>query len=129
MAGPNKRLMRKLMLIEDDETMLSLLRTLLQFEGFEVVVLSNEKNLDEIMRTMRREKPEVILLDVYLRHHNGFDLIDKIRQDPQLKDTQVLMSSGTDFRTQCIRRGADGFLLKPYMPDELINMIKEKSGG
>lgn len=121
--------MRKLMLIEDDETMLSLLRTLLQFEGFEVVVLNNEKNLDEIIRTIRREKPEVILLDVYLRHHNGFDLIDKIRQDPQLKDTRVLMSSGTDFRMQCIRRGADGFLLKPYMPDELINMIKEKSGA
>jgi len=121
--------MRKLMLIEDDETMLSLLRTLLQFEGFEVVILNNEKNLDDIMITMRREKPDVILLDVYLRHHNGFDLMDKIRQDPELKDTWVLMSSGTDFRTQCIRRGADGFLLKPYMPDELINMIKEKIGA
>lgn len=113
----------KLLLIEDDVTMLTLLRTLLQIEGYEVAQLEGDESLERIMHTVQEEKPALVLLDVHLRHVNGFDLLSNIRQDDSLKDTRVIMSSGIDFSARCLREGADGFVLKPYMPEDLIQEI------
>jgi DNA-binding response OmpR family regulator len=115
----------KVMLIEDDNTMLTLLRTLLRFEGFEIAQLDNDDNPDRILQAMRLEQPEAVLLDVHLRQFNGFELLHLIRQDEDLKNTRVIMSSGMDFSTRCLDEGADGFLLKPYMPEDLIDEIRK----
>lgn len=118
----------KILLIEDDNTMLTLLRTLMRYEGYDVALLENDDNLDAIMNTVRREKPTLILLDVYLRQVSGFDLLQRIRQDDELKGTRVIMSSGMDFSIRCLNDGADAFILKPYMPDELIEKIRQIIG-
>jgi len=110
------------MLVEDDATMLSLLSTLLQIEGFDVVKVKQD-SLEGILNEMRLEKPSLALIDVYLRAASGFDILRTLRQDPELKNMRVLMSSGMDFREQCLQRGADDFILKPYMPDELIKKM------
>ena len=117
--------MHKLVLVEDDATMLSLLQTLLQMEGFQVVVPDVE-TLGGILGVFRREKPALILMDVHLKEVNGFELLEHIRQDPELHDTLVIMSSGMDFTAKCLEAGADDFILKPYMPDELINLIRRR---
>jgi two-component system alkaline phosphatase synthesis response regulator PhoP len=116
---------KKILLIEDDPTMQTLLQTYLQFEGFDVVVLHTEENLEQITGAIRVEKPDLVLLDVYLRHLNGFDLLSAIRQDPQAKQVGVIMSSGIDFSERCLEEGADSFILKPYMPEELIQSIRK----
>lgn len=120
--------MAKVLLIEDDSAMLMLLGKLLRFEGFDVAQLEDDEDLDRVMSVVRREKPAAILLDVNLRKINGFDLLQCIRQDQDLKDTRVVMSSGIDFRKRCLEEGADGFLLKPFMPEELIAMIHQAVG-
>ena len=120
---------KKVMLVEDDETMLSLLQTLLQFEGYQVTVSGHARTLEDIVERIRQEKPSVILLDVNLRYLNGFDLLRDIRADNELNSIRVLMSSGMDYHVECMEAGADGFLLKPYMPDELIQMIRKQLGA
>ena len=50
--------MPKVMLIEDDKTMLTLLGTLLKMEGFQVVPLTTEQTVDDFIATLRREKPK-----------------------------------------------------------------------
>lgn len=115
--------MNKLMLVEDDATMLSLLSTLLQMEGFEVSQAEQE-DLEGILREIEREKPALTLIDVNLHQASGLDLLKKIRANTDLKEIKVLMSSGMDVGHECLQAGADGFMLKPYMPDELINKIK-----
>ena len=119
--------MISVMLVEDDRTMIRLLQTLFEIEGFEVIPLAAGA---DILESIRQNNPDIILLDVHLKDPhgkeiNGFDLLGLIRQDPELKDAKVLMSSGIDFRDKSIQEGADGFLLKPYMPDELINLTKQ----
>lgn len=116
--------MSKVILIEDDPTMRSLLSTLLDMEGYQVVVPDAE-NLEEIFKTLQKEKPDLALLDVNLRDGTGFDLLEQIHHDGDLKRTRILMSSGTDYRLECLEAGADGFLLKPYMPDDLIRMMND----
>ena len=117
--------MTKIFLIEDDETMLALLRTLLSIEGFDVVQLPKGDTAAGIIDEVRREMPALILLDVHIRQINGFDLLYMIRNDDALKHLRVLMSSGMDFKERCREQGADGFILKPYMPEDLIQQIRQ----
>jgi DNA-binding response OmpR family regulator len=116
------------MLIEDDDSMLSLLQTLLQLEGYEVISFNSNGYRDQIMEDLRREVPDLVLLDVHLRHVNGFDLLRDIRADENLRPVKVLMSSGMDFRIECREQGAEGFIMKPYMPDDLIRLMKKTIG-
>ncbi len=114
--------MQKVMLVEDDPTMLGLLRRLMEIEGFEVVqVESGQDPLAEIAN----QNPDIVLLDVYLEGISGLDVIKSLRADPKLANTPVLMSSGMDYKDACLRAGADDFILKPYMPDELIHRVRE----
>lgn len=117
--------MPKVSLIEDDASMLSLLGTLLGFEGFEVAPLDGGMNLEETLENLRRENPQLILLDVHLPAISSFDLLQRLRQDPELMSVQVLMSSGMELTDKCLQAGADDFILKPYMPDELIGKIRK----
>ena len=116
----------KLLLIEDDRTMLALLGTLLRFEGFEILQPKNEDDsIFGILKLIRQEKPALVLLDVHLRQYNGIDLLHQIRQDKELAGLRVIMSSGMDVRERCREAGADDFILKPYMPDDLIKRIRD----
>jgi len=120
--------MLKIMLIEDDRTMLSLLTILLQMENFDVCSPSDDRP-EDILAAIREERPDMVLLDVNLRLGNGIDLLRIMRSDEELKNTRVIMSSGMDLSHECLQAGADGFLMKPYMPDELIKLIKETPGN
>ena len=112
------------MLIEDDKTMLSLLSTLLKMEGYQVATFANEKSIDELLASLNKEKPDAAMIDVHLPHINGIDLLSRLRKEPELKSIRILMSSGLDKSEECKQAGADDFILKPYMPDELINRIR-----
>ena len=115
--------MPKVLLIEDDATMLILLGTLLEMEGYQVAKIKHEETVEELLALMRHEKPDAAMIDIHLRHVNGFDLLARARQDPKLKHVRFLMSSGLDVSHECIEAGADDFILKPYTPDDLILRI------
>jgi len=121
--------MAKVMLVEDDLIMFDLLTTLLELEGFEV---SSINKGEDFLESVRNNDPDVVLLDVHLRgasgtEVNGFDLLQQIRKDPCLTNSKVIMSSGIDFREKSTQEGANGFILKPYMPNDLVNLIRELS--
>jgi two-component system phosphate regulon response regulator PhoB len=115
--------MLKVMLIEDDQTMVSLLTTLLNLEGF-MVMLPKNNRMDGYLQSILEERPQVALVDVNLSTGNGIDLVKQIRKKPEISDMRVVMSSGLDLEKECIKAGANGFIQKPFMPDELINMIR-----
>jgi DNA-binding response OmpR family regulator len=112
----------KVLLAEDDVTMVSLLTTLLKMEGFHVVALHAD---DDVPAAVLRESPDVLLMDVHLSRQSGLDILEKIRKSEDTSKTRVVMSSGANVREECINCGANGFLLKPYMPDELITILKK----
>jgi DNA-binding response OmpR family regulator len=81
------------MLAEDDLTMVTLLKTLLGMEGYEVVALSID---EDVVEAIRNDRPDVLLLDVHLPHTNGLDVLDQIREDEETRDPQGC----NDFRTE-----------------------------
>ena len=110
--------------MEDDATMLPLLKTLLEIEGYETrSFVGVEGNLCEQINNF---EPLFILIDYHLKRSSGVSLLKLLRSDPQNIRPFILMTSGEDRKDQCLDAGADGFLLKPFMPDELINWLRER---
>ena len=119
--------MSKVMLIEDDQTMVGLLTTLLGIEGYDVATFTGAT---DVFSFVQSEKPDVIILDVNLSNFggemtNGFELLAAIRKDEELCQTGVIISSGMNYTEESKAAGADGFVMKPYMPDDLLAMIRE----
>jgi CheY-like chemotaxis protein len=113
--------MPKIMLAEDDPTMITLLETLLGMEGYQVVSLGL---YDDVLESVRNDRPDVLLLDVHLSNANGLDVLTQLKSDDETKDLSVVMTSGLNVEDECINNGANGFLLKPYMPDDLLEVLK-----
>ena len=113
--------MPKVLLAEDDVTMVSLLKTLLTMEGYGVEAVDADADVPEAVRLGR---PDVLLLDVHLSRQDGLEIMDLIRRDPKIRNVSVIMTSGLNLREECIRRGASEFLLKPFMPDDLVRSLR-----
>ena len=113
--------MPKIMLAEDDRTMITLLKTLLGLEGYQVVALGEN---DDVFEAVCQDRPDVLLLDVHLPNANGLDVLAQVRANVDTNDLSVVMTSGLNLEDECLRSGANGFLLKPYMPDDLLSLLK-----
>lgn len=113
--------MPKIMIVDDDRTMVGLLQTLLEMEGYGVTVASRVATALPIARA---EKPDVVLIDVHLADGDGLDLLRQLRADPDLARARVVMSSGLDMLEESQQAGSDGFILKPYSPDQLVTILK-----
>jgi two-component system, OmpR family, phosphate regulon response regulator PhoB len=115
---------KKVLLVEDDATMRGLLKTLLELEGFSI--LTSDGTDENLLKEIEQFQPHFIMIDYHLMRLSGLDLLYKLRADNQLHSPFILMISGEDRKKQCIESGADGFLLKPFMPEELINWLHER---
>jgi CheY-like chemotaxis protein len=116
--------MKKVMIIEDDLTTQSLLSTLLGFEGYDVLVPKDLISEETIIDNIVQSQPDLILMDVHLRRGNGLSILQKIHQNPDLLSLKVIITSGEDYSYECKKIKANGFLMKPYMPDDLLQMVK-----
>lgn len=113
--------MVKVFLADDDFTMVSLLKTLLDMEGYQVATLLDIKG--NILDNIRQEKPDVLLIDIFLGDRNGMDVVKQIRKSTDMKALKIIMASGVDKCDECIAAGANAFLLKPYMPEDLFELL------
>ena len=113
---------KTVMIVDDDKTMNTLLQTLLELDGFKVIV---EPNGARAVATARSKKPDGILMDVHIGEADGVEVLRQIRHDPALHGTPVVMSSGMDLEDRCQQAGCSAFILKPYPPEQLSNTFKK----
>ncbi len=113
--------MAKIMVVDDDNVMRGLLSTLLGMEGDDVVLVWQK---DRIVPTARAESPDLILLDLHLGGEDVLPVIETLKSDPDLRTIPVLAASGMDRQVECARAGAEGFILKPFRPMELIETMR-----
>jgi len=114
--------MKKILLAEDDPTMVSLLKMLLGLEGYLAVNITPENQ--DIIQLTRDEHPDLILMDAHLGDQNGLEVVRELRKLKDIKRIKVIMTSGMNLKDDCQKAGADDFVLKPYMPDELLKKIR-----
>lgn len=114
--------MTKVMIVDDDRTMVSLLQTLFELQGYQVFTALDR---DTLLASLRAERPDVVLMDVFLSGLDGLDLLRQIRQAHDLASVRVIMTSGMDLAESCMQAGANAFLLKPYSPDQLFEVVQK----
>ncbi len=116
--------MKKIVLIEDDSDLFSLLRYNLEKEGFTMTGLQTGKGAIELCRKVR---PDLILLDIMLPDSDGLDICKGIRRDPDLAAVPIIFltarASETD-RIVGLEIGANDYVVKPFFVRELIARIK-----
>jgi len=116
--------MKKILLIEDDVDLFSLLKYNLEKEGFSLSGLQTGKGAIELCRQVR---PDLILLDIMLPDSDGLDICKGIRRDPELAGVPIIFltarASETD-RIVGLELGANDYVVKPFFVRELIARIK-----
>jgi len=116
--------MKKILLIEDDSDLFALLKYNLEKEGFNLVGAQTGKGAVEFCR---RERPDLIILDIMLPDSDGLDICKGIRNHPELAPIPVIFltarASETD-RIVGLELGANDYIVKPFFVRELIARIK-----
>lgn len=117
--------MTKVMIVDDDLTMVSLLATLLELDGYSVVKASNES---DFRARLASETPDLVIMDVFLKNADGTEIVRELRGNPEspLGSTPVIMTSGMEISARCLEAGADSFLLKPYDPEHLLRVVRNQ---
>lgn len=118
--------MRPILIIDDDEMVLQTMQDILGGEGFDVLATADGPRGLEIVR---REQPNLVLLDLALPSMNGLEVLRKIRDiDPAIK-VIVITGYGTEEASQVARRyGAFDFLGKPVETATLLDKIRAAIG-
>lgn len=113
--------MTKILLVEDDRTIVGNLTDYLQSEGFYVLSVSGQTAALELLS---EEKADLVLLDVSLAEGNGFSACSAIKKDYNLP-VIFLTASGDEYSTVTgFDLGADDYIPKPFRPRELVSRIK-----
>lgn len=114
--------MPKVLLGEDDRDMAILLQTLLEMEGYAV---GSARSGSAVLAMIDELQPDVVLLDVNLAGQSGLQVLQTLRSRGKTPSPRVIMTSGMDLKETCLKEGADAFLLKPYMPDDLVHLLND----
>jgi CheY-like chemotaxis protein len=113
--------MPSVLLVDDDRTMVGLLSSLLTLDGFEAI---DGAGGSDLLLTVRGRRPDAILMDVFLAGRDGLGMLRSLKGDPQVADIPVVMTSGMEMSEECRRLGAAEFLLKPYAPETLVEVLR-----
>lgn len=116
-------------LIVDDEPYIRLLleQTLEEFEekGVDLLLTDNGEDAIEIIK---RERPELVFLDIMMPKMNGFDVCNKVKNELGMKNIYIIMltAKGQEFdKKRGIEVGADIYMTKPFSPDVIIEKTAE----
>lgn len=116
----------KILMIDDDEAILTLFATALKKSGYEIVTAPNGKSGIE---KAKAERPDLILLDQILPDIQGNEVLSTLKQEPDTKAIPVTMLSNfgqTDLVQKAINAGATDYILKYQVePDDLDKKIQE----
>lgn len=116
----------KLLVVDDVQTNVLLLKALLGKEGYCILIANNGQ---EALEIIPKEMPDLILLDVMMPGIDGFEVAERLRTDEMVKDIPIIFLTALD-DTQSIvngfKLGASDFISKPFRKEELMIRIKHQ---
>ena len=116
--------MTKILVAEDERDIRELIAFTLRFAGFDVALA---KNGAEAVDMVEVQDPDLIILDVRMPKMTGYEACRKIKENPKTKGTPVMILSAKGQEVeiqQGLESGADEYILKPFVPDELVAQVK-----
>ena len=114
---------RKLLLVEDNETIRNAFQVLLEEHGYDVrTAATGQQAIDSAIADL----PDLILMDLGLPDANGLDVTRKLKADPRTQAAVVVAITGRALETDqaaCLAAGCAGYLAKPINTSELIGRL------
>ena len=112
---------KKILLIEDHRDLAEVLSRILALPGMHVRLANSGTKALEMLR---REVPDLILLDLMLPDMDGLEVVTFVRQEERLKHIPIVVITGSfGRRKQCLERGCDDFITKPVEAAELLRRL------
>ena len=114
----------KILLVDDEPDILEIVGYNLSSEGYKIITA---KNGAEGVKKAKKEKPQLIILDVMMPEMDGIEACENIRKIPELKDTIItfLTARGEDYsQVAGFEAGADDYITKPIKPKLLVSKVK-----
>ena len=121
--------MKKILLVEDEEIIIDLLQRKLTNEGYDVSVA---KNGVDGLKLMKEAKPDVILLDIIMPKMGGFEVMEEMVKDEELKKIPIIIISNSGQPVELDRAqklGAKDWLIKTeFDPQEVLDKVVKQIG-
>lgn len=114
----------KILVIDDDADIRFVIRMNLTTQGYEVVEAADG---DAAVDAAREHRPAIVISDITMPGRNGYEVLQAIRADPELRGVPVVFLTGRNSDTEIWEgyvAGADYYLTKPFDPDELIAFVR-----
>jgi DNA-binding response OmpR family regulator len=116
---------RKILIADDEANIVISLEFLMKREGYEVSVA---RDGNEALEAIRRDRPDLVLLDVMMPGRSGFEVCQAVRADERLAGVKILMLTAKGRDTDVAQGhgvGADAYVTKPFSTRELAARVRE----
>jgi CheY-like chemotaxis protein len=108
------------LIVEDDMTCIYLWQRYMKRKGFRAISTQKGKMALDMAR---REKPDLVVLDVMLPDIDGWEVLQALKADPATRDIPVLICSALQEEKLSIAKGADGYLQKPILYEDFLTAL------
>ena len=115
---------RRILIVDDEPNIVTSLEFLMRGSSYEVQVA---RNGEEALRRAESFRPDLVLLDVMMPQRSGFEVCQKIRENPALRDVKIVMltAKGRDLeKDRGLNLGANAYVTKPFSTKELMNTVR-----
>jgi len=109
-----------ILLVDNEPLIRAVLAEVLRQSGFDVRTASSGV---EAVEMARQTPPSLVLMDVQMPGLSGWDTLERLHET--MRALPVLLMSGADFHDEALRRGAAGFISKPYRPVDVVRDVRE----
>jgi CheY-like chemotaxis protein len=114
---------KHVLIVEDDRELGRVLARLVRHYGIRV---THAESGPKALRLLKRELPDLVLLDLGLPNMSGLDVVIQVRRDEKAKTVPILAMSGNPTEERkCVRAGCNGFILKPFDVSQLLQKISQ----
>jgi DNA-binding response OmpR family regulator len=117
--------MKKILIADDKPEVVELVRATLERGDYQIIDASDGK---EALEKIKKEKPDLVLLDIVMPKMDGFEVLSQLKKDIKLKEIPVIMLTARGQKLdkdKGVRLGAEDYIVKPFSPSHLLHKIKE----
>ena len=128
MDNPSSHMAKRILIADDEPNIVVSLEFLMQRNGYEVTTAPDGEQVLNLMATF---KPHLILLDIMLPLRNGFEVCQRVRENPEWKDTRIVMLTAKGREVEVAKGlalGADVYITKPFSTKELLATVRQLLG-
>lgn len=120
---------KKILIFEDEETIIELTKSLLEKRGYEVRAFTDGHNA---FAAIEKERPDLVILDNILPGDNGLNICHAVKSSPSTRHIPVIISTGASFLQETLQEAhllpPNDYLIKPFEIDDLIQKVEDLLG-